>query len=482
MTNLNQTNASKRDLQSAQSYEDWSNTAQMLDQQSGGAAWRLAEKDRRFDYKRIRERLDLLREARESDDAHEVLFALNEGIHGNLGGIANSSLYNQSIFGTKHLIEDYIAEVTEALQYLAETDDRVIPYEERIDFFRRASHCYGRTALMLSGAGARTPYHFGVVGALLEEDLLPDIISGSSGGAIVAGIIGSCKPDELADRLSLDAMRAIHESVTPDQKSRRLFPMPVRAETLRQLVNEMLPDLTFEEAYDLSGRHINISVASDQTYQKSRLLNAITTPHVYLREAVLASCSVPGVFPAVTLASKDHHGERKPYLPELKWIDGSVTDDLPARRIGRLYGVNHFIASMTNPAVLWSLRDHSDLPQPIKIARKWGDEVLKANLRATQPLVRTLSKQFGSLGSMHHIFYSVALQQYTADINILPSQRFMDPRKILSPISWEDTQILYEDGRRVTWPKIEMIRNTTMISRCLDDILLEYQGAADTAL
>ena len=481
MTKAKEMNLTKRDLRSAKTYDDWSHVARSLDAKSGGAAWRLAEQDHRFDYKRIRERLLLLRDAREDDDARELLFALNEGIHGNLGGIANPSLYNKSLFGTKHLIEDYIAEVTRALEYLAATDDSVLSFDERADFFRRASHCYGRTALMLSGAGSRTPYHFGVVSALLEENLLPNIISGSSGGAIVAGVIGACSPAQLSSRFSVEAMSAMHDAISFDT-STNWFPQAIRSDKLKELIEQLIPDLTFEEAYEISGRHINVSVASDQTFQKSRLLNAITTPHVYLREAVLASCSVPGVFPPVTLASKDHNGARKPYLPELKWIDGSITDDLPARRIGRLYGVNHFIASMTNPIVLWSLRDHSDLPPPVKVARKWTDEVLKANLRATRPLTRSLSKRFGPIGSMHHIFYSVALQQYTADINILPSQRFTDPRKSLAPISWEETESLYEDGRRVTWPKLEMIRNTTMISRCLDEILIAYQGSADTPL
>ena len=469
----------RRDLQHAKSYQEWANLAQALDEKSGRTAWRSDEQDSRYDHKRIRERLDMLRTERENDDAQEVLFALNEGIHGNLGGIANPRLYTQCLFGTKHLIEDYTLEVTRALEYIAEVDDQVIPFEERIAFFRRASHCYGRTALMLSGAGSRTPFHFGVVSALHEEDLLPSVISGSSGGAIVAGLIGSCPPEDLSNRLSPDYLSNIDEVISSSASGRGFVPRPFRAQQLADLINHLIPDLTFEEAYEISGLSISISVASDQTYQKSRLLNAITTPHVYLREAVLASCSVPGVFPSVTLASKDHNGVRKPYLPELKWIDGSIADDLPARRLGRLHGVNHFIASMTNPAILWSLRDQTKAIPPVQIARKWADEVLKANLRATQPFVRSMSKYFGGIGSMNHIFYSVALQQYTADINILPSQKIMDPRKILSQISLEDSMRLYDDGRRVTWPKIEMIRNTTTISRCLEKILLQYQGTVD---
>ena len=480
MLKIPQSNYTKRSLESAESYADWAAAAQALDKKSGREAWREQEADPRFDYRRIRKRLDALRAARESDDAREILFALNEGIHGNLGGIANPRLYNKSLFGTKHLIEDYIEEVTRSLDYLAAVDKRVLPIDDRLDFFRRASHCYGRSALMLSGAGSRTPYHFGVVSALQAQNLLPNIISGSSGGAIVAGVAGSTPRKELSDKLSPDAMRHMHALLAPSKTDNDWFGRPVSVDNVVEMIEQFIPDLTFEEAFEISGLHINISIASDQIYQKSRLLNAITTPHVYLREAVRASCAVPGVFPSVTLASKDHDGHRKPYLPELKWIDGSVMDDLPARRLGRLYGVNHFIASQTNPAVLWGVNDMTQASPPVKIASKWFQDLWKANLRATQPLARTLSKRIRGIGSMNHIFYSVALQQYTADVNILPSQRLIDPRKVLSHISWEESLALYQDGARTTWPKIELIRNNTRISRRLDEILDHFEHPNDT--
>jgi predicted acylesterase/phospholipase RssA len=74
---------------------------------------------------------------------------------------------------------------------MAAVDDDVIPLAEKLEFFRRASHCFGRTALMLSGAGALGPFHVGVIKALLEQDLLPNVISGSSAGSLVAAIVGT---------------------------------------------------------------------------------------------------------------------------------------------------------------------------------------------------------------------------------------------------------------------------------------------------
>jgi len=63
----------------------------------------------------------------------------------------------------------------------------------------------------------------------------------------------------------------------------------------------------------------------------------------------MASCAVPGVFPAVMLMARNVHGEPQPYLPGRRWIDGSVADDLPAKRLSRLFGTNHHIVSMVNP-------------------------------------------------------------------------------------------------------------------------------------
>lgn len=471
------TSTSKR-LSAAESYEQWAEIAQDLDRASGAERWKAQEVEPQYDYRRIRVRLDMLRHARKTKDDRELLFALNEGLHGNLGGIAKPSLYHQAIFGTKDLITEYMAEVENALTHITEVSDDVIPFEERLDFFRRASHCYGRSALMLSGAGSLAPFHIGTIKALHKEGLLPDVISGSSGGAFVAGVLGTRSREEidsvLNDEKILDLFYGDYE---PEEDS--LLPKPMAVSTLTDAVESLIPDITFEEAFDISGKYINISVAPTQINQKGRLLNVITSPHVFVREAVIASCSVPGVFPPVVLAAKNFDGSRKPYLPDMRWIDGSVSDDLPRTRLGRLYGVNHFIASQTNPAILWAVRDTGVESAAVNIALDWWDQILKANLKATQPLVKMVTRQIPGLNSFTHMLYSVALQQYTADVNIIPQRRFFDPRKILSRISPEETLSLIADGEKSTWPKIELIRNSTRISKCLDKILEKYEHEAE---
>ena len=121
---------------------------------------------------------------RKRGDDKGLLFALNEGIHGNMAGMGKSQLYDRARCGTKLLIEDYIAEICDALDYLSPRVFPGISWAERIEFFQRASHCYGRSALMLSGGGT-------LLKALIEQSLCPVVISGASAGAFVAAIVGT---------------------------------------------------------------------------------------------------------------------------------------------------------------------------------------------------------------------------------------------------------------------------------------------------
>ena len=122
-------------------------------------------------------------------------------------------------------------------------------------------------------------------------------------------------------------------------------PEVAKVDDLYAALERLIPDLTFLEAFERTGRHLNVSIAAAEKHQTSRLLNAITTPNVYIREAVMASAAVPGFYPPVALAAKNSQGKRQAYMPSRKWVDGSISDDLPAKRLARLYGANHFIVS-----------------------------------------------------------------------------------------------------------------------------------------
>ena len=403
-----------------------------------------------------------------------MLFALNEGIHGNIDGMGRRALYGKAKFGTKQLIVDYVDEVVSALDMLASDEAADISLDERLDFFRRAQHCYGCSAFMMSGAGSLLFFHIGAVKALWLEGVLPDIISGSSGGAIVGGLVSTHSDEEL-ERI-FDPEYLVHE-IERDQGLLRhlevIRPEVASADDVRGVLRRLIPDLTFQEVFERTGRHLNVSIAAAEKHQTSRLLNATTTPNVFVREAILASAAVPGFFPPVALAAKNDRGRRQPYLPSRKWVDGSLSDDLPAKRLSRIYGVNHFIVSQVNPHVFPFVSDTRRESGLVPTLKNTAGRTAREWLNAGASLLERPLAWNATLNRLTTVGLSIINQDYVGDINILPDKRLFNPLKLLAHRSVDEIVDLIDMGERATWPKIEQIRIQTRISRKLDRILRE---------
>ena len=118
----------------------------ITDAHNGLDRWKAIDQSQRYDYASIRLRLDRLRRLRKRGDNRGLLFNLNEGIHGNMGGMGRSSLYEKARFGTKQLVVDYVDEIVSSLEHLAQPEVDDISIEEKLDFFQRADHCFGRSA------------------------------------------------------------------------------------------------------------------------------------------------------------------------------------------------------------------------------------------------------------------------------------------------------------------------------------------------
>ncbi|MEM1403363.1 MAG: DUF3336 domain-containing protein [Pseudomonadota bacterium] len=460
----------KKNLKAATTYSEWREAAQAYDQHLGRDRWRERDQSRQYDYVSIRVRLDQLRALKVRGDNRGLLYALNEGIHGNMAGMGRSGLYAYALSGTKHLIEQYIDEIVDALEYLAEESTDDIDPAEKLDFFRRASHCFGHTALMLSGAGSLLYFHVGVARALHQAELLPTVISGSSGGAIVGAIVCSCPDDGIDEVLNPDYFLE-KVSDAPDQSG-----VADPGDMEDQLSRFLPDDLTFAKAFELSGRAVNISIAAAETHQTSRLMNATTSPSVLMRSAVMASSAVPGVFPPVMLQAMDSEGQLKAYLPSRRWVDGSVSDDMPAKRLARLYGVNHYIVSQTNPAVLPFVNDGLRKKTPLALLQNAGRRSAREWFNAVTMILDQADRSNGRITRATSMMRSVINQDYMGDINILPDYRFIDPTKLLGFPGEKKVRKLIASGERCTWPKIEMIRQQTRISRCLRGILQGYES------
>lgn len=448
-------------------YKAWKELALEHDYLSGLEEWKRTEKSDSYDYSNISSRLSALRDLRSRRDFSGLLFALNEGIHGNQGGMGRASLYEKARFGTKHLIEEYVDELVHALRDINQVDEDIISTSDKHDFFQRASLCFGRSALMLSGAGSLGHFHGGVIKTLLDADLLPDVISGSSAGSIFAAIVGTHTERELKTLFRRRTMGPASLVSSDDEVTQ------IDSAHMRLMLEATIPDMTFQEAYEKTGKKISVTIAPLEEHQTSRLMNAITSPNVFIRSAVQASCAVPGVFPPVMLMAKNAYGETQPYLPNRRWVDGAMTDDLPAKRLARLYAVNHYIVSQANPVVLAMSAVDSNplLPEPVKnILRYSTHEWLKSSEEFSRRYLRAVP----DIGRAVSMFYSVAAQDYQGDINIAPSFSYFDPRKLLAQLTQEEMDMLMMEGQRSTWEKLEHIRISSQIGHTLDEILDEH--------
>ncbi len=466
----------EKQMDAAVSYDEWRQAAIEHDELSGQRRWREIDQTTQYDYAQIRLRLDRLRALRARHDFQGLLFTLNEGIHGNMGGMGRSSLYKRAKFGTKKLIEQYIDEIDDSLRYLAELPADVIDVQEKLDFFYRANICFGRSALMLSGGGVLGFYHLGVVKTLLDQGLLPRVISGSSAGSLVAGVLG-CHSDEELEHFYEPSNVHFEAEREANLFSRMLGSSPqIDAGDLERLIARMIPEMTFQEAYEKTGRQISITVAPAEPHQRSRLLNAITSPNVYIRSAVMASCAVPGVFPPVMLMAKNVHGESQPYLPTRRWVDGSIADDLPAKRLSRLYSTNHYIVSMVNPIVTPFLDNDHERSAITRALGGFGVGVGRELLNLYRGMVQKQGDNWPRFNMMMNMVHTLIDQEYSGDINIVPNFRWYNPSKLLSHLSEADLIELMKGGEHSTYPQVESIRLCTRISRTMEDILQRFES------
>jgi TAG lipase/steryl ester hydrolase/phospholipase A2/LPA acyltransferase len=468
----------EQQINTSTDYASWQNLAQQHDDVSGAARWRKLEQSSLYDNGEIRKRHDNLAKLLSDRNYSDLLFALNEGLHGNLEGIGRPALYHRAKTGTKYLVDSYNDLVNESLLAIAGASHRQISRRKKIDFFRRAAHCYGRSALMLSGGAGLIYFHHGVVQTLLDHDLLPNIISGSSAGSWICAQLGTHTDEELKgghfNDLEYNFPSGKHN---PLKVLMGLDKEYSASDFLEQALDQFSDDLTFQEAFEKTGRYINISISPAEKHQVSRLMNAITSPNVYIRSAVLASSSLPGVVPPATLYAKGADGKPRAYLPSRKWCDGSFADDLPAKRLARLFGVNHYLVSLINPVAIPFVHDPN--LRPVRgLKRAAFDLMLQGMQELLQSAERTSAKMGANyLGPALLMADALLDQKYTGDINLILEKRDYRWRDVLfAYVNDSDNSAvdaMKMAGARSTWPKLPVIKNATQAARTIDQILIE---------
>lgn len=447
----------------AANYLEWLEAATSLDRLEGKDKWRQKEESTDYDYRLIASRAALLHGLRRKKDYDQLVFRLREELHGNLGNMANPALYQEARSGSKVLINDYLDEVTAALNLLCDSDVPTLPPSRKRRFFNRAARSFGRSALLLSGGASLGLFHIGVIEELMEQGLLPEVITGSSAGSVVGGFLATHTDAELQEALQPDVLKYKWFKViglSDVMKGAGILD----PKQLVQSIRRNIKDMTFLEAYEKTGRILNISVSPAEPHQFPRLLNYLSSPNVLIRQAALASSAIPGLFPPVQLRARNYNGKSVPYVPQSRWIDGSVHEDIPKDKVNRLHNVNHYIVSQINPHVVPFLSNDTEKTGLLPFLQ---EVIIKGPMVQVEHVLDLVRRHFDvpGLGSVIKKAHAIVGQNYSGDITIHPPRSELSMSKLFSNVSTEDAQALMEMGRRATWPRIERIRNTTQISR-----------------
>ncbi|CZT10893.1 probable TGL4 Triacylglycerol lipase involved in TAG mobilization [Rhynchosporium agropyri] len=473
-------------MKNAETMEQWKVAAKELDVLDDNEAWKADSTSADFDAGLIESRLKQLDEARINCDVKAMLHLVRTALARDLGGMGNIKLYKHSHIGTKDLIERYIDSTLDTIRSLVEKSKIALPdgleTKDILEEVVHARQAFGRSALLLSGGATFGMNHVGVLKALFEAKLLPRIISGASAGSIVCAVLCTRIDEEIPEVLKAfphGDLAVFEEDGNEDgilERVRRLLTQGawIDIKHLMRVMQELLGDLTFQEAYNRTRRILNICVSSASVYELPRLLNYVTSPNVMIWSAVAASCSVPVLFSAAQLLVKNPiTGENSPWNPTpQKWIDGSVDNDLPMTRLAEMFNVNHFIVSQVNPHVVPFL-----VKDDISITKNANSEddagpgwvYTLTNLAKDEALHRMqVLAELGIFPNLVSKARSVLSQKYSGDITILPEIEYKDfPRMLKNPTAEFMVQACL-CGERATWPKLSRIRNHCAIELELD--------------
>jgi NTE family protein len=172
-----------------------------------------------------------------------------------------------------------------------------------------------KVAFVLGGGGHNGAYEVGMLRALLEHDIAPDVVVGTSVGAMNGAAIASSPTLATVERL-----RRVWLTLNEDQ----IFGGSILAgaanlvrtrtslhsnRALRSSIEQLLPVSTFEElAVPFHCVAASIERAAEHWFHEGPLVDAI-----------LASAAVPGVLPPVEIA-----GEH--------FVDGGIVNSIPISR------------------------------------------------------------------------------------------------------------------------------------------------------
>ncbi|KAI9295306.1 patatin-domain-containing protein [Neoconidiobolus thromboides FSU 785] len=467
----------KQKLRKACSYEEWKEIGLKLDELMGKEEWRKEAKMAYYDHELIinlNNKMKKLRERKKVNELKDIL--LQGGLKSNVGNIENNHLYSKTYFGTKKIVEDFYSEVVEALDFIGSSKE--LSLAEKKSFFEQAFQSYGRSALCLSGGATLAYFHFGVVRTLIENNMLPKIITGTSAGSMIAAMTACRTDEELKEIFKPETHVLINPCSEPmSVKITRLLKTGALFSATNFATDALwvtLGHTTFLEAYKRTGKILNVTAVPYDSYSPAKLFNYVSTPDVVIWSAVIASSAIPGVLNPITLMVKKPDGTLEPYLNSgVKWRDGSLKTDIPLDALKSFFNVNYSIVSQVNPHIsifYYNHRGSVGHPAANRYGKGWRGGFLASSLEHFLKLdLKKWLRVIRDLELLPHFMQQdwsyVWLQKFDGNVTILPRVNILDYINIFNDPDYQRLKEHLENGANKTWPIIHMVDNRTKIEK-----------------
>jgi hypothetical protein len=233
-------------------------------------------------------------------------------------------------------------------------------------------------------------------------------------------------------------------------------------------------NFTFQEAFDRTGRILNIVVTPNNSSDPPRLLNYLTAPHVLVWSAAVASSSLPGVFEANRLVVKEADGWERYESggSGQAFSDGSMEQDLPMQQLSEMFNVNHFIISQANPhAVMFASYNNKNSVWSNPFTGFWGsivtflrDQVRSWLMHVVECLgARRIAPLFETQRGVGSTFFTQEYEGRSIDISLIP---WLSHRGLLSALlhiiynpSEAEFRQWIDAASRETWRHIPAIKS-----------------------
>lgn len=475
-------------MEKARSFTEWRFYAQQVEALVGVDQWKYDSDSPYYDHKRIDRAVHKLHELMASEDVAGIVKYIRGSLLRNYAGIANSELHDQLFTGTKIAIEHYIETVVDALKMVQESSS--LSNSEKYHFFSETRHAFGRSALLLSGGGNFGMFHAGVLKALFDLLLLPKVISGASAGSFHAAWIGVRSDVQIQKDLA-DLIQNPEANSTVFFESKPGLDLLVKGirrvmqgeyffseEALKRGIISEIGHETFAEAYERTGRIINIVIGPASTLAEKkeipRILNYLTSPDVLIWSAVMASCAIPGLFRPVELMRKTRSNVEVPYYSEVvQWSDGSFFIDLPMERLSQLFNINHFIVSQVNPhIVIFSAPEEE---------KSWMGNLCSFLFAEVKGIVIGILHSFGNSLSISRQIQRIISQKSIGDINIVAPVRLRDLIYVVGIVEPRHALQWMFRSETKTFEKVAAIKHHCEIEFALDDCVKEIRSRLTAA-